>query len=113
MTSKQLPEWGRGQYELVADPFTFHENALWVADEVVTYTSVRVSKDNYTVTDVSVLSIIVKIYQIHVSVTLYLQVYYVVDLVLYYVLNLNIVSPYTELHSNMGHRPLKYKLSFF
>ena len=70
MTSKQLPEWGRGQYELVADPFTFHENALWVADEVVTYTSVRVSKDNYTVTDVSVLSIIVKIYQIHVSVKL-------------------------------------------
>lgn len=32
VTSKLLPAWGSGQYEVVADTFTFHENAVWVAD---------------------------------------------------------------------------------
>jgi len=33
LTSQQLPDWGVGQYEIVADRFTFHENTLWRADD--------------------------------------------------------------------------------
>lgn len=66
VTSKQLPDWGHGQYELVADPFTFHENTLWVAEDVGTPKQVITESERTTV-NVTLMSTLLKIYEIHVS----------------------------------------------
>ena len=75
VTSNQLPDWAGGQYEVVADPFIFHENTLWLADDVINPAPQSESEAHMTSYNTSTNStvesaamVLQKIYEIHVSI---------------------------------------------
>lgn len=72
VTSNQLPDWAGGQYEIVADPFIFHENTLWVADDVIITKpgmgeqTENLTADNNITEELQATTLQQKIYEIHV-----------------------------------------------
>ena len=75
VSSNQLPDWAGGQYEVVADPFIFHENTLWLADDVINpapqseseaHMTSRNTSTNSTVESAAM--VLQKLYEIHVSI---------------------------------------------
>ncbi|XP_067942196.1 protein O-mannosyl-transferase 1-like [Watersipora subatra] len=65
VTSKQLPAWGGGQFELVADPFTFHENTLWIADDIIFSAHAVYKKASSHAANITIGSTLKKVYKLH------------------------------------------------
>jgi len=74
-TSKQLPGYGADQYELIADSFIFHENTLWVADEVLPPSRAHSSQIS-GLSNITLLYCLEKIYILHVRCDSYYKCFH-------------------------------------